>query len=59
MFTTFKSLHHVYLIKPKKTKKRQESQIDLFVTKESALLAMETKFHMVEDSGQGFTQLIP
>ena len=58
MFTTFKSLHHVYLIKPKK-KPKKKSQIDLFVTKESALLAMETKFHMVEDSGQGFTQLIP
>ena len=60
MFTKFKSFHHVYLIiTTKKHKTKQESQKYLFVTKESALLAMETKFHLVEDSGQRFTQIIP
>ena len=29
------------------------------VTRESALLAMETKFHLGVDSGQGSTQIIP
>ena len=33
--------------------------LSLFVTRESALLAMETKFHLRQDSGQGFTQIIP
>ena len=35
------------------------SPLTLLVTRESALLAMETKFHLGEDSGQGFTQIIP
>ena len=42
-----------------KNKTQQESQITLFVTKESALLAMETMLHLGEDSWQGFTQIIP
>ena len=48
----------MYLIITKK-KTQKESQINLFVTKESALLAMETKFHLGEDSGQGFNQITP
>ena len=35
------------------------SSLSLLVTRESALLAMETKFHLGEDSGQGFNQIIP
>ena len=35
------------------------SSLSLLVTRESDLLAMETKFHMGEDSIQGFTQIIP
>ena len=54
MFTIFTSLFNVYLIITKK-KTQKESQINLFVTKESALLAMETKFHLGDDSGQEFT----
>ena len=33
------------------------SSLSLLVTSESALLAEETKFHLGEDSGQGFTQI--
>ena len=35
------------------------SPLSLLVTRESALLAMETKFHLGEDSGQGFNQILP
>ena len=34
------------------------SSLSLLVTRESALLAMETKFHLGEDSWQGFTPII-
>ena len=33
--------------------------LSLLVTRESTLLAMERKLHLGEDSGQGFTQIIP
>ena len=33
--------------------------MSLLVTKESVLLAMETKFNLGEDYEQGFTQIIP
>ena len=61
MFTTFTSLHNVHLIittTTKTNKTQQESEISLLITRESALLVMETKFHIGEDSGQGFTQII-
>ena len=35
------------------------ASLSLLVTRESVLLAMKTKFHLGEDSGQGFTQIIP
>ena len=35
------------------------SSLSLLVTREYALLAMETKFLLGEDSGQEFTQIIP
>ena len=83
MFTTFTSLHRVYLINTETKKIRHNkshrlvlgwgessssagwisidgsSSLSLLVTKESALLAMETKFHLGKDSGQGFIQIIP
>ena len=36
-----------------------EMALPLLITRESAMLAMETKFHLGEDSGQGFNQIIP
>ena len=33
--------------------------LGLLVTRESVLLAMETKFYLGEESGLGFTQIIP
>ena len=33
------------------------SSLSLLVTRESSILAIETKFHLGEDSGQGFTQI--
>ena len=35
------------------------SSLSLLVTRESTLLAMETKFQLGEDSGHGFTLILP
>ena len=72
MFTSF---HQVYLVIQQTQKRHHELQIrsssaswisrdgssslSPLVTREPALLAMETKLNLGEDSGQGFTQIIP